>query len=224
MTFDRMSTYITWGGRIGSSVSTAEIWQCGVRVALNPQTDGPGLPTPAELDNLFTSVLVPMHTNGPLSLSAGAYMEWAKAAPLDDTGHQVDDAVVTTTAISSVPGGAGSSSAASPQDACVVTFASGSRLGRANYGRIYLPWWSTSVDTATGRANVGSAPDVLEVWFNDFNAWCATTLSATAKIRLMSKLGSGTTKEITQIRIGDVKDTQRRRRNRIPESYVTKFV
>lgn len=219
MTYDRMSTYLTWGGRIGTDVGTREVWQCGVHLTLDPSLDGPGLPTPAELDTLFSGVLSTFHSSGGLALAQGAVLEWAKAASLDTTGHETASPVVTTTAVSSVGGSVVAATTASPQDSLVLTFYSGSTFGRANYGRIYLPWWSSSVAHASGRATTGSAIIVAETWFDGVNAWAATALSASAKIRIMSKLGAGTTKEVAFLKIGDVKDTQRRRRNRISESY-----
>ena len=218
MVYDRHSTYLTWGGRLGSDLATKETWQTGVHLALNPSLDGPGLPDVAELQTLYTDVLIPFHSNATLSLSAGAVMEWVRAASLDPAGHYTTDPVHYDG--TGTPGGAGTGNGASPQDSLCITLYSGSQFGRANYGRLYLPWWSQWVATSNGRViNPDGLDTPVQTLMNGINTWAAAALSSTARIRIMSSVGSGATKRAAVARIGDVKDTQRRRRAQIRESY-----
>lgn len=218
--YDRMSTYLTWGGTIGTVASARETWQTGVHLALTGGTDGPGLPTDAELATILNGALSTFHSSGPVSLSMGAMLSWARCASLDDTGHYTTDPVLAERV--PLSGGAADHNGASPQDSLVLTLYSGTQFGRANYGRMYMPWWSAWCNTTDGRVASGSVDAVAAAALDlveGINAWAAAALSATARIRIMSKEGTGTTKTPAYLRVGDVKDTQQRRRRQIRERY-----
>lgn len=217
--YDRLSTYVTWGGTIGTDAGTAETWQTGIHLALpDPGSEQTDLPTPTQLATLLNGPISTFHSDGGISLSAGAVLLWAKAALIQPDGTYVDDPVVAERV--ALSGGAGSTSAASPQDSLVISLFSGTHFGRANYGKLYMPWWSANVLTTTGRINGGVAGLVhtCALLIDGINSWAATTIPP-AQVMIMSKEGIGTAKKPLFVKLGDVKDTQRRRRAQIRENY-----
>jgi len=219
MTYDRLSTYLTWGGTIGST--SLDTWQCGVHLAQNPLLDAPGLPTTGELGTLLAGPLATFHEDPGTWISAGASLSWAKCAVIGTSGHYTGEAVNQT--ITAIPGGSTGTARGGPQLAACVTLWSGLTLGRANHGRFYVPWWEAQVDInghVVDAQVLTMAANAL-VLVESINDWAGTVLAATARIRIMSKLGTGTTKLASKLRVGNVKDTQQRRRRQIPEVYTS---
>lgn len=137
-----------------------------------------------------------------------------KAAALDTDGSYLTDAVSWDVAdavgtISDVP----------PQLTTVLTLWSGSGVGRANYGRLYLPHSVLDQTTLTSRASVTTAQNVATAGAALIEAWSLAhgTLVSPGAIHIMSSVGAGLSKPVAQVGSGRVTDTQRRRRNRLDE-------
>jgi len=114
-----------------------------------------------------------------------------------------------------------------PQDTVVLTTRSGFTIGGGNYGRMYLP--HTSIGTVTGSPYANSTntaavaadgASFVGVVRDAING----DVTATMIPAIMSQVGSGTVKEIASVQVGNLTDTQRRRRNRLPETYATAAV
>jgi len=214
-------TYVTFGGQIGNDGDGHDIWQVGLHFADPESTLVPALPTEAQLGDMYARWST-FFGDADNWISTGAVLTWAKAAALDADGAYLGDPVEVMGTVQS--GGASGATAGSPQDALAVTLWSGTTFGVANFGRIYLPWWVAPVglDTCTSG---GYTPDVATEaadLIGDLNTLAAGWAGALdAKVCNMSKVGAGTTKQVTSVRVGSVKDTQRRRRNRISETYTT---
>lgn len=223
MAYDRQHMYLTWGGRIGSDAASPEVWQCGVHLASSSAVGTPALPPLADLEDLYDDTILPYHAHASTAISAGAILMWAKAAALDVDGEYLADPVFYEG--TDTPGGGSSDSSGAPQQALAVTLWSGGTFGTANYGRYYLPWSSATVLVATGRIDSTVLAGILtqtDNFLTEINTWAGGRFSTgTGAIRNMSSVGLGTTKAVTTIRLGDVKDTQRRRRNKLAEAYIT---
>ncbi|HEV2928130.1 MAG TPA: hypothetical protein VGW74_05520 [Propionibacteriaceae bacterium] len=222
MVYDRQSAYLTWGGTTGTATGGQETWQVGLHLAgPAPAAPAPTMPAAATLRGWLNDVYGPVHTDDNIRLAGGAICSWAKIVQLGTDGKYLDDPVlgeITPT----IAGYAGGDTAASVQDSMCVTLWSGSTRGAANFGRIYLPWWAAQVQNTNGRvASVTCAGNVLTLatFFTATNAWAATALGTGVAIRIMSKMELGTTKDPEFVRVGDVKDTQRRRRAQLAEQY-----
>src|SRR5436190_5515419 len=137
MTYDRKTTYLTWGGSIGTS--GRETWQTGVHLGQSPSLDAPGLPTVAQLTDLVTNQLAPFHQDTAQYISPGCALTFAKAAVLDESGSYTTDPVTVNTA--PYIGGGSAPNKGAPQLSMCITLWSGQGLGRANFGRLYMPWW-----------------------------------------------------------------------------------
>ncbi len=217
MTYDRLSTYLTWGGDIGGTGE--DHWQVGVHLAQTPSLDGPGLPDVTELGTLLAGPLTTFHAAASSWLSAGVTLGWAKAASIDAVGHYTTEPVYVTQ--TPVPGGSTGTLRGGPQVSACITLWSGQGLGQANYGRFYVPWWEAQVETS-GHVQTGPRDNMAEnaaSLVQDINAWAITALSASTRIMIMSKLGTGASKRAKYVKVGDVKDTQQRRRRQLAEQY-----
>lgn len=110
-----------------------------------------------------------------------------------------------------------------PQNSVVMSLRSGINIGEATKGRMYLPHttWPFDLGSYKGTAAaVGGASSDLFFFINEMN----TTLDLVQTNSLLvinSKKGTGTVRGVSagSSRVGDLVDTQRRRRNRIPETY-----
>lgn len=133
------------------------------------------------------------------------------------TYHQYNSPPVGATAGEPLP----------PQCSLVASFKSGYHSGTATNGRMYLPGIKNGISAATGQM---AAADTLRIcnrfveFINSVNT--ATVPGGAGKLILVGKAGQSlvpphTAKNayVTQVRIGSVYDTQRRRRNGLKEVY-----
>lgn len=222
MTYASEQLYFTWGGRLGD-VNSQEVWQCGIRFAPIVGGGVVGTPNQDQADALLAAATA-MHTSPGGVASQLAVLTFAKLAHLDANGDYVSDAIIAEQA-----GAAGtvavSGNGTPSQVSVAITEWSGQTLGKANYGRYYLPWSAVAVDTS-GMLSSTIRDTILEyqgVFHSEIfdavedNKTSGGILAPTN----MSFVGSGVNKRITKLRCGSVKDTQRRRRNRLTETYTT---
>lgn len=222
MAYASEQLYVTWGGTIGTA-ATGEVWQCGVHYAPITPSGVVGNPTQAQADALWNQ-LSGYHAATQAGIANAAKMTFVKVAHLDIQGEYTTDPVISDHSAEPVSGGVGVGTSI-PQGTVAVTMHSGTTFGKANYGRFYLPWASFSVSDS-GHIGSGQVGNLLTLTTNVFEA-CYTAVNTnsasggTLALTNMSQVGAGTNKRPTQWRIGDVVDTQRRRRNRIAENYQT---
>ena len=110
-----------------------------------------------------------------------------------------------------------------PQNTVVLSLWSGLTFGRANYGRMYLP--HTTLQFTTGGYGCSSTvantiATAFKSLFTDITS-IANGHTATAGPVIMSSVGTGTVNTVNRLRVGNLVDTQRRRRNRLNEVYST---
>lgn len=101
----------------------------------------------------------------------------------------------------------------------VITLVAGAR-GKGRFGRIYLPPQGFAIDRSTDTMNT---TDFGYLWGAAQTLLAALSdkplIDAGWKLAVAGQTGSGTLREVTQIRMGHVADTQRRRRRSVPEAY-----
>lgn len=222
MTFPTRPVYLTWGGVLGSG-SGFDVWQTGVHLASNGD---PVLQVPdsAALQTLFDDVLSPFHSHADTGISAGCTLRWVKAARLKlDGTYDAEPSDFETTA---PVAGATADSRTSMIESMVVSLWSGNTLGRANYGRLYIPWNSYPTNPGTGRISNAARTAMLAratELMGGINDWATTAIPGPppARIMIMSKLGAGEQREPAWLRVGDVVDVQRRRKDAVRELYET---
>jgi hypothetical protein len=223
MSYDRSSWYITWGGRLGDS----EIWQTGLHAAL----DGTGVSPPAPDDDAVEAVkelVEDFHANELSHISNEVKLDWVKIAKRDTAGADTDAPAIwefTTAPL-------GLSATHMPfSSAAVVSLRSGSTFGRANFGRMYLPCVASEINPLTnGRfdstttSNLAGTAGALIDGINSHLSGFWSGGIAGFNVRNLSKVGSGTAKKVTSVYVGNVPDTQRRRRNALAEVYATQAI
>ena len=217
MAYDRPQIYLTWGGPFGSS--NVEEWQCGVRLCPSTTDKGAALPSQAQLDGLLSSLSTLWTSNTTNSISCA--LQWVKAARLGLDGQYAADPVMSTRVALF---GTGSTIIHPWQSALALTFRSNEKFGWANVGRVYWPNPAIQVSATTGKSTnvVLNLVNSYGDWFKTINTsafgWSNGEIAGELKIRLMSK--HGVTKEVASFSVGDVIDTQRRRRASVPETYI----
>jgi len=215
MPFDRPPVYLSIGGVLGNPA--VEIWQTGLHIAAPNPGVATLMPTESQLTSLYTDIETLWGGTG-CQIGQFAALGWIKAAPLDEAGEYRGDAIVHEAVTYKY--GITSTNPHPWQVSLVMTLYSGSNLGKANYGRNYLPDPRYAVG-ADGKT-VGTPLSFVNWWgsvLTKVNASAAQwgTGQPSAKVAIMSK--GGATKFPTILECGNVFDTQRRRRNHLVEGY-----
>lgn len=220
---------ITFGGNLG----TTESWSCGVRLtSLGYQTSSPAgrqAHARAILPKLVTAIGTPFQ--GRSFWPGTALLQRIKCNPIVEVGGKVryEDPNETNELVANTAWQSGQGSAAPFQCAHVASLRTAARRGIAHVGRIYIPAAGVAI-LPTGhidgqvRDDVGTAVGRLVRQLNE----AATQADGiTTQVSVVSRgVGGakgnpdpGPWKPVTHIRVGSVIDTQRRRREGIPELY-----
>lgn len=109
-----------------------------------------------------------------------------------------------------------------PQSSIVLSLRTNTTLGTGNYGRMYLPHSSFPLTTDTPRTSgvvtagtASAASDAIDSWTVTLNAHLTDAVLPV----IMSQASGLHVKPVTKVAVGDLVDTQRRRRRQIAESY-----
>jgi len=181
--------------------------------------------TLAELtDTVFNEMGLALYTN-ILQSTGGRWADYSKLTGLKAAAIGVDGSYVAEP--KSIEFGSvwnGNTIGNPAQVTTCISMRSGFTLGGGNHGRMYVPHFYMSQLTASpytdgGQANTlaNGAATCIESWTESIN----TVSTAPLYPAIMSQAGAGTAKEITEVRVGNVSDTQRRRRNALNEVYST---
>jgi len=151
----------------------------------------------------------------------------AKAALIDTNGHTVSEEVYYSYPTTTIDGGS-AGPPFPPQCSLVATLQSDRPRGKASKGRMYLPGIAFGIQT-NGKLEaqwVGTVADNLKTFFDALEG----SFDVPNQLILAAK-GTGPLPALTAqndvvetIKVGDVVDTQRRRRNGLVESYTTRIL
>jgi len=219
MAYDREFLEISW---LFSIPTTEEIAVTSIKATdLTPLFDAQA--SLAAVDDL---VMGELWNHMKVLMLSGAGFLWAnysrcfgaKVAAVGKDGHYLTDPVL----FESGDPGAGTANNINPQATVCLSIRSGSALGVANFGRMYLPHSSFVQASATLPYTDSSVTGPFATKAADFINQVNDTLDNLPEgphVRLMSNKNLGTTKTPTAVGVGRVVDTQRRRRNRLTEEY-----
>lgn len=223
MAYDRQFLRLTWGFTVDAS---EEIANTSLNFALGA---GSTLAVEALNEIDFTTPLVPEALIGDLAGFMGTSgLNWAsysklrtiRIAAVGFDGLELAPALLhedTTPAF-------GTSTNTLPQASVVVTMRSGLTTGSANTGRMYMPHCYMTLNTGEATASSGTATVFAGLAATFVNAVTdhinASTTDNWAPTIMTNKTGQAS-KFIDRVSVGTVNDTQRRRRNRLPEVYST---
>lgn len=121
----------------------------------------------------------------------------------------------------------GQQAAVLPQASVVISLRTESTLGKGNYGRMYLPHTSLPNEPFTPYASTLSTQqtaDAASTFILDCFGVLNATITADVRPVIMSQAAGTPIRGITNVKVGNVTDTQRRRRNQLQETYASSQV
>lgn len=216
MAFADKVVHVTLSGQM---LNGAEEWQTGFWMGLSQGEASE--PTQGFVDGVRDAWEL-FFENSENAISTSYTFTQVKAARVNIGGLYDGSAVVVSNPATAVAGTRGGSPLP-PQCALVATLIGGSGKGLAGKGRMYLPGVVDAVDS-TGHINSVVAQNIadnLAAFFDTVNGLIGAPGVAINASKGHSKLaGIGARNvPINGIRVGNVYDTQRRRRNALAETY-----
>lgn len=220
MAYDRQSIKLTWGFLING---TDEIAVTGLHYSSGPGSTDAAVAL-ANIEGTsgwagdLRGLLADLMGTSDLRWANYSSLRSVRVAALDVTGHEIGDAIEWE----ETPAPQGASSTTIAQSTVVLSLRSGLTTGSGNYGRMYLPHTSMTLNSGSPYAlpaSVGVLATAAKTFINGVTEVLDDPGSGSLRPTIMSAKAGAVSKEITQVGFGSVTDTQRRRRNRLIESY-----
>jgi alkaline phosphatase len=219
--YDQEFLKVTWGFKL---LTTDEIAQTSLNFS---DSTSPTYDAFTALASIDIAVLGPLLITRMSTLMSTSALHWANYSTLNyvrvagvlmsaaeiDPAKVYDDATPAQGTGTNVP----------PQCTLVASTRSGLSSGVANFGRMYLPHTLPALEGAlptTSAANTAAIAAAFATFVNG----CNTDIQAndgtqTSEAMIMTQVTGGFSKKIAQVAVGNVIDTQRRRRNQLAETY-----
>ena len=191
----------------------ADIWQCTLHM------QGVGMPTgDAALDDLVKDLSTWMVDSKSASSAA---LGWVKFKEIDPPTRRYKSATETHERILTTPVRGGVEGAGMPQQTLCVSLLTGAKRGLASRGRFYPPATVLSLgpDGTVSKTGVNNVAQAARTLINSLNNWPGTDTPLGGQVVVLG--GNGTTRTVNAVSVGNVMDTQRRRRNKLRERYTT---
>ena len=191
----------------------SDIWQCTLHM------EGAGMPTAdAALDDLVKDLSTWMAASNSAS---SASLAWVKFNEIDPISRRYKSATETHERILTTPVRGRVEGAGMPQQTLCISLLTGAKRGLASRGRFYPPATVASLgaDGTVHPNAVNSTAQAARTLINSLNNWPGTDTPFNGQVVVLG--GNGTTRNVTAVSVGNVMDTQRRRRNKLRESYTT---
>jgi hypothetical protein len=229
--YDDEHFLLTFGGYL---VGGHEQWQCGLRYA-GPSGVPDALWTAAlshiGIQDIWTIISVWMKTaTSGAAFDPGTSLEFAKLAFIGTDGNYKADAIEYR---AQQKGVAAQGNSSPPQLSVVVSLSSGSRIGNANHGRIYLPLpagWALGIEVLTGKiipAYVTALTNTTKTMLEAIHGEVSTVEVPTQLSIFSPKTPKSkpelvpSHKPVVRLGIGPTVDTQRSRRRSLPDGITT---
>lgn len=218
MTYNQQLLKVTLGCKVNA---TDEVAETGFHAAvIDPLFDAAGyLALGASVAGSISSAFVTLRSATVFNTPAWSVYSYCKIAAIDTAGHYVAEPVIVSAT------SPGISTTGNPlQITPVLSLGSGQSLGYANRGRMYLPHMYPTIQ-ASGYSYSSSVQSSIlaaaTTFFGSVNTALGSVTGFTqCRVVIASKRGTGSTKRASVLRVGNLPDTQRRRRNRTAETYV----
>lgn len=214
MAYTDSHVQLSWGG----SVAGEDVWTNSVAIT-SPVTLGLAPQLFDELDPIDFKPAVDGLILGSAGLALYNDLRWYKLALIGTDGKYLEEAKIYD---NPSPQKSSSSFAVPPQDSVVISWLTDAPRGLARRGRMYLPAGYADAQTANGRIVLSQQNAILTRATNFINAvnTVAQTAVNSAAVCVMSGVRTGATRVVSGVEVGNLIDTQRRRRNRLTETYV----
>lgn len=213
---------VTALGVTGTLASPIEIWSWGFQFG-QPSDGGDStvgdvdLPTMAAIETFIELV----HTQSDIPTGSNHFLTGFKVAQIGPDGLYA----APVQEVMYNPPVAGEGTGAAPLQLCLAVSLRGPLALPRVQGRFFLPVSSSvTVVSSTGKIN-GTGPSTLSSRLSDYIDTLNVALDTwTPGYRMVVASSKGTNAPVTAIRVGDVLDTQRKRRNGLVETYVENAV
>lgn len=205
----------------GTNATDEDIWTTGWRIAPSliteptvdyPEMAGRLLGTVREAAETFWDTLKPL-------IGRATHMTSVKVAPVDVDGRYIEDLEAVVYDWETPLTGGPSAAVHPPQISVVASLTTGARRGKATHGRMYLPLTAVPIDSSDFTIAVANRKTVANAVVGLLNDSIGALADVSLDPVVMSNAGEGTTRTITDVAVGSIADTQRRRRNRFVEQY-----
>lgn len=206
--FDTLHLYCQWGGTLPGG----DEWSCGVRIA---PTSGTAIAYSDTMLNAMATAVEAWHTNG--KISPRALLTFTKLNVINNAG-KYNDPVTHEHIHANVPGTGVDSRTPPNQIALAVSLTTGFTRGPAHRGRFYMPLPTILVQT-DGLISAADRDTVVTPALTFLAALNTAAGSGQAVAVMSRKSGAAGHRAVTGIQVGRVLDTQRRRRNKLAETY-----
>lgn len=226
-----MATYpnnfikMTFGGTLAAG---QDEWNCGINLAASEpgSPSSPGFLNTAAFDSYveqispdITTIMSRFFSDPIMTIQANIKLDYVKFALINKLGEYEKEPAIFE--LGSV-GGNDTSSGYIPQISQVITLQSDKWRDPGKYNRFYLP--ISAPRTANQYKITNTAERAERVAFLLEALRRAVTVGGVTKAVLPCAVSSSTRetedyRPITIVKVGDVYDTQRRRRNKISENY-----
>ncbi len=206
----------TFTGKLPGS----EIWSVGIRSGASSVTDPAALLEYAT--GAYNAFLGALWTTGTLKFYNISQVTFDQC-----TVRHINTAGITTNQADYAPGpvAAGGVSQTAPNQACTVLSLDTPRSGRSYRGRMYLPTLAPEWGSGTGKITGAMATALAAggaLLVTDLNALVSTSpATGPFPCSIQSRTSGQPPAPINAVRVGNVIDTQRRRRDKEVELYVT---
>ena len=209
----------------GTMFTGTEQWSTGF--FLGAESDDAPDPTQQSADDI-RDAWTTFFTHADSKVSASYRFTQAKVAKLDDNGQTIDGTVYYSSPATTVAGTV-NGIVFPPQCSLVVTLLSDRPRGKASKGRMYLPGITPNMDINTGKvqaSHVTGIADRMKAFFDALAGDADTPgqLILAAKSSGVMNVNPAQNDWVETIRVGDVMDTQRRRRNQLVETYTSRVL
>ena len=220
--YDRRHFKLTFGGQVGDDIDE---WSTGIRVApvtLGAVVDWPSAVT--EVGEHYVPVVTALWNAVRTYVSSGIDLRWIKLAAIGTDGKYVPgiDPYIYDLETPNTGGKGGDS--AGPQGAVVLSLRTNRNRGPATKGRMYLPLSGALPNGSTFKLSstvTGAVANAGKTFIEQLRVIIETT---TFGPYIMSGIGNGAINGINYVLVGDMLDTQRRRRNKFTEEYTSRTI
>ena len=205
---------LTYGG----SVAGEDVWSNSFNLETALADSAPQLFDDLDPNDFHTAANT-FYRQSNLGLAAYNTFDYIKLALIGEDGKQIGEPKIKYFT-GSINGNGPSSMA--PQNSIVVTLGTGVPRGAGSKGRIYLPAGFADVTGSTGKLSTAACESIRDktiVWIKSINAQTALT-GYPAAVSVISTARPGLNLVVDRVSVGNLVDTQRRRRNKLTEIYV----
>lgn len=212
-------TLVAFGGVLNSAADVPEIWQCGVRVT-DVVGGGPLANHTAYLAGIHASLGAWFSGVDPVGFCPMTSLNWIKANPINAAGKYASDTTYLYDYPDPVAGGISGPALPIKPDilSVVLSWSTAKARGKSHAGRIYLP--NYLVHTVVDGSMRITAGDVTG-WVTKGVALLGVLANSAVKAVPIIASSAGPTAQITGVRVGNVLDVQRRRKDALREAYTS---